>query len=337
MTAVTPVLPGLKARYLRSGLHQVKGWLAVSTAVYLSGIEVAQRTDGITGDVAEIGIHHGKSFLCLSLDLPVDQRAIAIDVFDNQTANVDGSGRGDRSIFEQNLTTYGAGSNVEIRQSSSLDLEKDGFVEAGRRFRIFSIDGGHTAEITENDLWIAERTVIDRGLVVLDDVLNRHWLGVISGLFTYLGNGGALVPAVFVPNKLILATSADQAKYYRVLFAEQFPGGREKSDVPLAGNLIDVYAERPWLVRDTDGGSGPITGHEPMATIPAARLAELERQLTSAQRERDTTRAELTATQQRLRAATMPLYRKAARRMPWLARPVRPIVRQVRGVLHRTK
>ncbi|WBB98733.1 MULTISPECIES: class I SAM-dependent methyltransferase [unclassified Solwaraspora] len=337
MTAFTPVLPERTASYLRTGLHQVKGWLNVSTAVYLSGVRAAQREAGVSGDVAEIGIHHGKSFLCLALDLPADQRAVAIDVFDDQAANLDQSGRGDREIFEQNLTTYGAGDNVDIVQSSSLDLEQAGFVAAGRRFRIFSIDGGHTDQITVNDLRIAERTVVDDGLVVLDDVLNRHWLGVITGLFSYLGDGGSLVPAVLVPNKLILATSADQAKHCRAMFAEQFPNGLEKGDVPLAGHQIDVYGDRPWLVRGEDGRSEPVTGHELMATISAARLAELEQQLRSARAELDTTHRQLATTRQQLRAAAQPLYQRAARRLPWLARPVRPVFRRVRAVVRRSR
>lgn len=337
MTALTPVLPEGKARYLRSGLHRVQGWLDESTAVYLSGIEVAQRAEGIVGDIAEIGIHHGKSFLCLCLDLPADQRAVAIDVFDDQSANVDGSGRGNRQIFEQNLAAHGAGGNVDVVQSSSLELEANGFGTAGHRFRIFSIDGGHTKEITENDLRIAERTVVERGLVVLDDVLNRHWLGVISGLFGYLAAGGSLVPAVLVPNKLILATSVDQAKQYRALFASNFPTGREKADVPLAGHLVDVYSQVPWLVRGEDGESGPITGYEPMAKISAARLAELEKQLRDTRAELDSTKQRLQAAQGQLRTATLPLYRRAARRMPWLARPVRPVFRRVRDAIGRSR
>ncbi|MFY1694917.1 MULTISPECIES: class I SAM-dependent methyltransferase [unclassified Solwaraspora] len=335
MTALTPVLPDLKANYLRTGFHRVHGWLNPSTAVYLSGIETAQRADGITGDVAEIGIHHGKSFLCLALALPTDQRAVAIDVFGDQSANVDRSGYGDRDTFEQNLATYGAGDNVDILQTSSLELEQTGFVSAGRRFRIFSIDGGHTTEITENDLRIAEQTVTERGMVVVDDILNRHWLGVITGLFRYLEHGGSLVPAVLVPNKLILATSVEQAKQYRAMFAEHFAATREKADVPLAGHQVDIYADRPWLVRGENGESGPILEHEPMSTIPTARLSELEEQLRSSRAELDRTKRQLKTVRQELRAAAVPLYRKAARRMPWLARPVRPVFRRVRDVWRR--
>jgi len=311
----TPVLPKVKAEYLRRGVADIRGWLNPSTAVYLSGLEVLQRRAGSTGGVCEIGIHHGRSFLCLALGLPAGQRAVAIDVFSG-SGNVDGSGKGDREIFERNLASHGAGEAVQIIQASSLDLDGLGFVAEGRRFRIFSIDGGHTAEITQNDLLVAERTVVADGLVVLDDVLNRHWLGVITGLFRYWSEGGTLVPAVLVPNKLILAASADAAATCRRLMRENFPAGLEKSGVTLADHDIDVYGEFPWTVRDDQGGAGPLATTEEQGasrTVPVAYLQDLQR---------------------RARARRPPVRRLAgglARRMPWLAARVRPFVARLRS------
>jgi predicted O-methyltransferase YrrM len=170
VTSPTPVLPLSKAEYLRRGVGEVRGWLIPSTAVYLSSLEVLQRADGPAGDVCEIGIHHGRSFLCLALGLPDGDRAVAIDVFDDVEANVDNSGKGDRTIFEQNLKEHGAGDNVEIIQASSLDLERRNFVGEGRGSASFGRLG--TRPRSPNDLSLAERTVIDGGLVVLDDVLS---------------------------------------------------------------------------------------------------------------------------------------------------------------------
>ena len=107
--------------------------------------------------------------------------------------------------------------------------------------------------------------------------------------------------------------------------------------MPLAGHLVDVYAQVPWLVRGENGETGPIAGHEPMARITVARLAELEEQLRASRTDLDATQRRLRAAQQQLRAASLPLYRKAARRMPWLARPVRPIFHRVRNVIGRPR
>src|SRR6266568_1337598 len=146
----TPPLPFPKARYLRDGIQKVDGWLNRSTATYLGALEVLQRELGIDGDVCEIGVYHGKSFLCLALGLPAHQRAFAIDLFEDQHLNVDGSGRGNRGILEQNLARWGGGDNVVIMKADSTALDTQGFFDAGPRFRLFSVDGGHTTDITAN-------------------------------------------------------------------------------------------------------------------------------------------------------------------------------------------
>jgi len=252
---LTPAFPLVKAEYLRRGINQVEGWLNLSTAIYLSGLEVLQRGIGPAGDVCEIGIHHGKSFLCLALGLPAGERAVAVDLFPDPADNVDG--RDKRAIFEHNAARHGA-APPEVVRTSSLELERLGFVDKGRRFRIFSIDGAHTIEITLNDLAVAERTVLEGGLVVLDDVLNPHWLAVITALFQYWSDGGTLVPAVLVPNKLILATSPESAAIWRKLMRGAFGAGLTKADVALGQHQIDVYGNHTWVVADEMGGTGQV-------------------------------------------------------------------------------
>lgn len=292
MIGHTPPLPRAKADYLRHGMTHVKGWLVPSTAVYLSGLEVLQRRHGTAGDICEIGVHHGLSFLSLALALPPGQRAVAVDLFGVE-GNVDGSGEGDRRIFERNVARHGSGQcALDVVEASSLDLDRLGFTAQGRRFRLFSIDGGHTPEITCNDLQVAERTLVEGGLVVLDDVLNSGWLGVITGLFDYWSKGGALVPAVMVPNKLILGSSAEAASSCRQLMDEHFSRAIEKRRVPLGTHEIDVYGEYPWLVLDEDGTTGPL------AKAPRMRP---------------------------------PLRRRLADRMPRLANVVRPVLARMRA------
>ena len=55
-----------------------------------------QNRTGIDGSLAEIGLHHGKSFIALCLGLVGDQKAYGIDVFENQSLNLDHSGKGVR-------------------------------------------------------------------------------------------------------------------------------------------------------------------------------------------------------------------------------------------------
>jgi hypothetical protein len=281
--------------------------------VYLSSLEVLQQRAGIRGDVCEIGVHHGKSYLSMAIGLPAGESGVAIDVFGDQDANLDNSGKGDQEAFEGHLTRLGIRAATEVIAASSLVLEERGFLAKGRRFRLFSVDGGHTADVARNDLELAERTIVDDGIVVLDDVLNRHWLGVISGLFDYWNKGGTLVPAFLIPDRLVLARSEEQADRYRALMDEHFAKTREKAGVPIGPGLVDVYGQASWVVRDVDGGEGllPGPGHrlpkgEKTLVVPETYLRDLESR-------RD-----------------LPLSGELARRYPRLAAPTRPVRRAVR-------
>lgn len=319
----TPPLTRPTAEYLLGGMDGVHGWLEVSTAVYLASLQALQREAGLAGDVCEIGVHHGKSFLSLTLGLPDGDRALAIDVFGDQTSNLDRSGRGDQVVFERHLDTRGVRDTVDVVAASSLAPEAAAALD-GRRFRLFSVDGGHTAEATRNDLELAERSVTAGGLVLLDDVLNPHWLGVVSGLFEYWAAGGSLVPAALVPNKLVLAPSAEGAAACRRLMLEHFAGGREKQDVPFGPGEIDVYGHSTWVVVDVEGEEKLLPGPaprgpeaEPTVVAPAAYVRDLERRSRRLRRELDAHR-------------DAPLLRELARRHPGVAARVRPVLGPVR-------
>ena len=44
----------------------------------------AQREMGLAGHIAEIGVHHGRSFILLALLARASEKAVAIDVFEQQ-------------------------------------------------------------------------------------------------------------------------------------------------------------------------------------------------------------------------------------------------------------
>ncbi len=80
-------------------------------------------------------------------------------------------------------------------------------------FRMFSIDGGHTLEITLHDLNLASCAVAPGGIVILDDINNSHWLGVATAaqLFSTLQDN--LVPFLQIANKLYFTTQSHHALY----------------------------------------------------------------------------------------------------------------------------
>ena len=71
----------------------------------LAHVRVDQTDAGLRGDVCEIGVHRGTSFLVLTDATSGTERAVAVDVFGDQEKNIDRSGQGDRTIFERHLAS----------------------------------------------------------------------------------------------------------------------------------------------------------------------------------------------------------------------------------------
>ena len=247
-----PCLFDALSNYLEHGIGQVEGWLSPLSASMIAHLSLEQVRAGLRGDVCEIGVHHGKLFLVLANASIAGERAHAVDVFGDQEKNVDRSGAGDRAVFERHVAAFAPGAQVEIIQESSLDLERVGFLR--NRFRLMSIDGGHTASVTENDLRLAQATLLPSGLAVLDDVLSPNWTGVITGLVSYLAHGGSLVPFALSPNKAYLATDAAEAERCRAVLRRGFPLALSKEGLEFLGTVVDSYWEHPYYNRE--GGAG---------------------------------------------------------------------------------
>lgn len=230
-------------RYRADGLAEVEGWFEPESAEVMASLLVHQLDRGLGGGVAEIGVHHGRSFLLLANGLAPGEPAVALDVFEHQEQNADHSGRGDRTRFEENLARWAPSASVEVVASSSLDVSVSSARDVFGRPRMFSVDGGHTAEITRHDLTLAEACVGDGGIVVLDDMLNGHWLGVLTGTASYLLSDPGLVPFALSPNKLYLTDSPESAAGYTAHLRAALPDLLGKRDVEFFGTTIDVYGQ----------------------------------------------------------------------------------------------
>ncbi|MDN7123115.1 class I SAM-dependent methyltransferase [Nocardioides sp. ChNu-153] len=228
------------SRYVEEGLGAVTGWFETESAEVIASLLRHQLTAGTQGDVAEIGVHHGKSFLLLANGVRPDERAVALDVFDDQHLNVDQSGKGDRAVFERNVAAWADPDRVVVVQGSSTDVAPDRAVETFGHVRLFSVDGGHTSGITCHDLRLAEACLVDDGVVVLDDIFNPHWLGVLSGLRDYLATSSALRPFAVSANKLYLARP-DATGPLVAHLREDMADLLGKPEVEFFGALVDVY------------------------------------------------------------------------------------------------
>jgi len=212
--------------YLRSGHKTVEGWLLPGAVALLSRIDTIQGESGVKGSVGEIGIHHGKLFILLYLLCRGDERAVAIDLFEQQEKNLDRSGLGDEEKFRRNLASHaGDDRRLTLIAGDSTALTPVQLLTAGAgRFRLFSVDGGHTAQIAESDLALVSGVLADGGVLVLDDYFNEEWPGVSEGTNRFFANrranakatvnGSPLIPFAIGGNKLLFTTDRAHADAY---------------------------------------------------------------------------------------------------------------------------
>ena len=209
--------------YLAGHFKNVEGWCNPRLWQAIRPLAAAMiETDGIA-PIAEIGVHHGKFFIGLVKTMGAPANNYAIDVFDAQEFNLDGSGKGDLDAFRRNLALGGVPeSAVQIVQADSMALD-DAAVKAIRAssggFAFFSVDGCHTAEHTINDFEVACRLTRDSGVIFVDDYYNPSWPGVQEGIAkVFFSRPPSFVPLLLISNKLFLCHASRHRNY---LYAAQ--------------------------------------------------------------------------------------------------------------------
>lgn len=206
-------------RYCQFGRLGVEGWLSRGACRLITTIDAAQRGLGQHGNVAEIGVHHGRLFILLLLLCREDENALAVDLFSDQSANIDGSGKGDEARLRANVRRHAGDRPFRIHRGDSTRLSGEALRQlAGGPIRIFSIDGGHVEDVTLSDLLAAQDALTEGGVVVLDDCFSEGWPGVVSGVARYMSRPERmLVPFAVGGNKTLFCRSEFVSAYRRAL------------------------------------------------------------------------------------------------------------------------
>jgi hypothetical protein len=217
-------------QYLDNGFDLVQGWCSRTTVEISADLVSHAQTRGIRGGACEIGVFHGKFFIALA-NAVREGYSLAIDIFDDQSLNVDGSGGGFPGLqeaFRQNVSRYCARPDLVTEMSrDSLAIGPSdvlSIIERFSLFQVFSIDGGHTPEHVMNDYGIAAQVTHPGGFIIVDDILNAGWPGVIEGVARlYLLGRPKFVPLCIGLNKLILTRLSYHREYLRFAQQEYFP------------------------------------------------------------------------------------------------------------------
>jgi hypothetical protein len=203
-------------RYASRGQNSVSGWLAVTAARTIVTLADVQEHLGIEGAACEIGVYHGRLFILLCTLLRTEERALGIDLFEQATDSEYGSPT--RAHVFASLARHGiAPERVCLMACDSMTLRASDVKSAVGAVRLFSVDGGHTAENAAHDLDIAAGSVCEGGLVILDDFFNPQWPGVAEGTCRFMAKTpGALSPVAIAGSRFIFARG-DAEPYRRAL------------------------------------------------------------------------------------------------------------------------
>ncbi len=205
-------------RYLKRGHRYVHGWVLPGAAKMVVAIAAVQRAQAVGGHIAEIGVHRGRLFILLYLLRRDGERALAIDLFSDQERNPEHSGHGDLDIFRANMARHADTDSLVVHEGDSTAIDGATVTRLlGGACRLFSIDGGHTPEITAHDLAVAEAALAPGGVIILDDVFNEMWPGVSEGLNRYFHARRGIVPFAIGGNKTFLCAPPFAARYIDAL------------------------------------------------------------------------------------------------------------------------
>lgn len=205
------------AGYREAGFQTIEGWVHPRMLSVLEAIDAIQTELGARGGALEIGVHHGRFFMPLNAMVRTGEgKSFAVDLFEKQALNIDDSGRGNLTKFQENMAAHDVhkGANVTCIAEDSTRLPVS-VMETLRAnpAKIISVDGGHTVEHTINDLELAAEIVSDSGMVILDDIMNPRWCGVIEGVICFLQRRPTLWPVFIGFNKLCLVPMSVHGAY----------------------------------------------------------------------------------------------------------------------------
>ncbi len=202
-------------KYIKKSLGKIGGWFAPEAAQIISTINDLQKRESISGDLCEIGLHHGRIFGLFTHLAQSNEELVGIDLFELQEQNIDLSGCGSKAIVEKTIAKYGnSATTSHLITADSTTLTKED-IALHNPFRLFSIDGGHTADITYSDLVLAVSTICEGGVIIIDDYFNEAWPGVSEGVIRYMNERGDLFPIAIGANKYLFTNSERSAEKYR--------------------------------------------------------------------------------------------------------------------------
>lgn len=157
--------------YKKDGNKRVSGFWKDSLYDIYKIINLAQ--ENISGNLCEIGVYCGRSFIPLVNLKRQDERVVGIDVFEKTFyRDIKNSFNSVNRLVKE---AFGSDPFIHIISKDSKTILAKKLLYKFKPFRLFSIDGDHSVLGTLRDLIIAKETTADDGIIFLDDYDNPRF------------------------------------------------------------------------------------------------------------------------------------------------------------------
>jgi cephalosporin hydroxylase len=231
--------------YWNEGFPKVEGWVQDGLLRYIKLVDQIQLDAGIDGQAAEIGVFHGKFLIALASLLAPAGKMTALDVFDDQSKNIDGAGEGSLEKIKENVAAYGRAdidyAYIKADSTALTALDRVNLIRDRGPFRLFSVDGCHTTEHTLADLRTAEDCLSPGGVIILDDYMQPHWPGVTQAVSLFCGSVPRVAPFLYAHHKLFFVGLGWHA-HFVAAFQQALVGHETMKTTNMFGsNVVSIY------------------------------------------------------------------------------------------------
>jgi len=209
--------------YAMAGVESVAGMLQSGSISVIWSLAELQDFFGVNGDVAEIGVHHGRLFVMLCLAMRRGERAFAVDMFGDPP----GANQDDHDQFLANLARHQIQpEHFDLAVQDSRTLIQGHWPGSAGNVRLVSVDGDHRRDAVLRDLALAAASLNEGGVIIADDLFNPWYPTVTEAIYEYFWDRpGDMEPVAFIAANGPVETGAAKLLIGRTDFASRYKAG----------------------------------------------------------------------------------------------------------------
>jgi hypothetical protein len=192
-------------------VKEISGWFYREDAKLFAGIQEIQADSGISGDLLEIGVYHGKSAAFLGFLRRPGERFIVCDLFGSPAGTPENQAEKDawypdltREAFERTYQRFHR-DLPDILACASNRMPRSG--KLARNFRFVHIDGSHLYRMVRQDIHRSSELLKAGGVMAIDDYRSAHTPGVAAAAWEAVFER-RLAPICVTPQKMYVTAGA---------------------------------------------------------------------------------------------------------------------------------